>query len=76
VDREGSVTYVLRPTINRVLHRLVCEVQIKNNIKIVTFRSSTVIYNMTDVGVDIMVVNVRGQRSMTPVYLGKTGELG
>ncbi|KAJ3408710.1 hypothetical protein HDV05_004781 [Chytridiales sp. JEL 0842] len=74
VDREGCTTYMLRPSINRVVHRLICEVQIKNNVKIVTFRSSTVIYNLTNISVDVIVINSRGQRVGVPVCLGPSEE--
>ncbi|ORY51917.1 hypothetical protein BCR33DRAFT_712120 [Rhizoclosmatium globosum] len=66
VDREGTRTYILRPSVNRIAHRLVCEVRMRKNIKIVTFRSTTVIQNSTGIYVDVMVVNTKGQ--MTSVY--------
>lgn len=62
VDVEGLKTYVLRPAINRVAHRLVCEVALKNNVKIVTFRSGMSLKNETTVPLDIIVVNSKLQR--------------
>ncbi|KAJ3031870.1 UNVERIFIED_CONTAM: hypothetical protein HDU68_011629 [Siphonaria sp. JEL0065] len=61
VDREGTKTYILRPSVNRIAHRLVCEVKMRQNIKVVTFRSTTVIQNSTGIHVDVMVVNTKGQ---------------
>ncbi|KAI8929325.1 hypothetical protein BC831DRAFT_410850 [Entophlyctis helioformis] len=61
VDREGTALYVLRPSINKVTHRVVCEVQLKNQIKIVTFRSATVVRNHTAVPLEVMIVNRRRQ---------------
>ncbi|KAI8610486.1 hypothetical protein BC830DRAFT_1069804 [Chytriomyces sp. MP71] len=61
VDREGIKTYILRPSVNRIAHRLVCEVKMRNNIKVVTFRSTSVVQNLTGLQVDVMVVNAKGQ---------------
>ncbi|KAI9340870.1 hypothetical protein BDR26DRAFT_820276 [Obelidium mucronatum] len=61
VDREGTKTYILRPSVNRIAHRLVCEVKMRQNIKVVTFRSTTVVQNSTGIHVDVMVVNTKGQ---------------
>ncbi|TPX68863.1 hypothetical protein SpCBS45565_g02841 [Spizellomyces sp. 'palustris'] len=63
LDREGMRTYILRPAINRVVHRLVCEVKLKDNVKIVTFRSGLELQNDTSVTVDMVVVNSKKQRT-------------
>ncbi|KAJ3332602.1 hypothetical protein HDU76_013706 [Blyttiomyces sp. JEL0837] len=65
VDREGTNVYKLRPNVNRIAHRLVCEVQMKKNMKIVTFRSTSTIQNLTGIAVDVMTVNSRGQPTGT-----------
>jgi vacuolar protein sorting-associated protein 13A/C len=71
VDREGTRTYVLRPNINQVRHRLVCDVKIKNNIKYVTFRSTTILQNLTHVSVDIQLVNSQGESTSGIFNIGK-----
>ncbi|TPX30777.1 hypothetical protein SmJEL517_g05746 [Synchytrium microbalum] len=73
VDREGITTHLLRPRINSVLHRMVCEVKLKDNIKIVTFRSATVLVNGTGGTVDMMVVNGKGEMT-SGVYRIAPGE--
>ncbi|TPX42076.1 hypothetical protein SeMB42_g05292 [Synchytrium endobioticum] len=73
VDREGVTTHLLRPRVNGVLHRLVCEVKLKDNIKIVTFRSTTVLVNGTGGTVDMMVVSVKGEMT-SGVYRIAPGE--
>jgi vacuolar protein sorting-associated protein 13A/C len=59
VDREGVTMHLLRPKVNGVTHRLVCEVVLKDNVKIVTFRSGTVVRNDTRIPVDLRVFNTR-----------------
>ena len=71
VDRQGTKNYILRPSVNGVTHRLVCEVRLKDNVKIVTFRSSTLIENGTKVGVEIKMINGNGQQTGNLVHLGK-----
>ncbi|KAI9208535.1 uncharacterized protein BJ171DRAFT_419574 [Polychytrium aggregatum] len=61
VDTEGVVTYLLRPMINQITHRFVCDVRLKDNIKIVTFRSVTVVQNETNLPLELMVVNSKKQ---------------
>ncbi|KAJ3106617.1 hypothetical protein HDU97_005982 [Phlyctochytrium planicorne] len=58
----------------RVAHRLVCEVRLKSNRKIVTFRSSTVVYNSTSIPVDVMVLSVNSQKQYRIFTLGPDEE--
>ncbi|OAJ41917.1 hypothetical protein BDEG_25446 [Batrachochytrium dendrobatidis JEL423] len=57
VDREGSTIHALRPSLNKVTHRLVCSVELKDRVKIVTFRSTTLICNRTGLQIEAMIVN-------------------
>ncbi|KAI9292119.1 vacuolar protein sorting-associated protein vps13 [Neoconidiobolus thromboides FSU 785] len=57
VDQEGVTTYQLRPLLMGVAHRLVCEVKLKNNVKIVTFRSPLVIENASLLPMEMVVVD-------------------
>ncbi|KAI8912336.1 hypothetical protein DFJ77DRAFT_511881 [Powellomyces hirtus] len=63
VDSEGIKTYILRPAVHRIAHRLVCEVKLKDNVKVVTFRSGMGVRNSTTVPVDVVVVNNKKQRT-------------
>ncbi|KAJ3291062.1 hypothetical protein HK104_006345 [Borealophlyctis nickersoniae] len=74
VDREGAKPYVLRPALNRVVHRLVCDVKLKNNVKIVTFRSATVIKNETSMTVHAMTVNSKRQMTCGVYEIPAGGE--
>ncbi|KAI9141282.1 hypothetical protein BKA69DRAFT_1124929 [Paraphysoderma sedebokerense] len=56
VDREGVHAYPLRPKINNVSHKLVCEVKLENQKKIITFRSAYVIVNRCMIPIEILVL--------------------
>ncbi|CAG8516340.1 7059_t:CDS:10 [Ambispora leptoticha] len=73
VDREGETLYILRPKLNKVSHRLVCDIKLKENIKYVTFRSTLVIENRTFLTVEMMVVDSQGQ-NVSKVYQIAPGE--
>ncbi|KAJ3227354.1 hypothetical protein HK099_002420 [Clydaea vesicula] len=61
VDREGVRSYLLRPSIDQVSHQLVCEVTLKDNVKVVTFRSSTALENSTNVTLEVVTINSAGK---------------
>ena len=63
VDQEGTRYYVLRPALHRIIHRIVCDVKLVDNVKVVTFRSATVIKNDTPITIHAMAIN--GKRQMT-----------
>ncbi|KAJ1549196.1 hypothetical protein HK405_008107 [Cladochytrium tenue] len=75
VDREGTQFYTLRPNIGKVSHRIVCDVKMKNNVKIVTFRSATVVLNSTNITVDVSMVNGKNQPTWGVCTLGAFGYL-
>ncbi|KAJ3015263.1 hypothetical protein HKX48_004689 [Thoreauomyces humboldtii] len=62
VDSEGVKPYALRPAVQRVEHRLVCEVKLVDNVKVVTFRSGMGIRNSTTVPLNAVIVNSKKQR--------------
>ncbi|KAI8844441.1 hypothetical protein BJ741DRAFT_543605 [Chytriomyces cf. hyalinus JEL632] len=64
VDREGVKTYILRPSVNRIAHRLVCEVKMRKNVKVVTFRSTTVVHNLTGLHVDVQIVSGKNRQPL------------
>ncbi|KAJ3092913.1 hypothetical protein HK102_000456 [Quaeritorhiza haematococci] len=74
VDREGRSVYMLRPMVDHVTHRLVCEVTLRNKIKVVTFRSAMVVANETRHTVEVIVVNAQGHRTAGPFSVEPTKE--
>jgi vacuolar protein sorting-associated protein 13A/C len=62
VDRAGESVHILTPSINDVFHKLICEVQLKDHTKIVTFRSPLIIHNSTVLPVEFIVVDSKGSR--------------
>lgn len=53
-----------------VLHRLICEIKLDGNIKIVTIRSCLTIHNNTMIPLEIMAVD-ETKKSKTVICLGK-----
>lgn len=71
VDREGEYTYVLRPKIDKVLHRILCEVVVESNVKIVTLRSTYNVYNDCLYPMEIILVDVNGKPAYALQKIGK-----
>ncbi|KAK0532867.1 Vacuolar protein sorting-associated protein 13 [Tilletia horrida] len=65
VDREGEFPISLRPKLNQVPHRLICEVKLKDNVKVISFRSSFQVENQTLVPVELVVLDTQGQLTST-----------
>lgn len=63
VDREGEHIHPLRPRVNKVTHRLLCDVKLVDNVKIVTFRSTFLVQNKTLVNAELVVVDEHGKKS-------------
>ncbi|KAI9480349.1 MAG: hypothetical protein EXX96DRAFT_521344 [Benjaminiella poitrasii] len=63
LDTEGEHMHDLRPMIDQVQHRIVFEVKLVDNIKIVTIRSSLVVENRTLLSIDLVSVNPNGKIS-------------
>ncbi|OSD03423.1 vacuolar protein sorting-associated protein 13 [Trametes coccinea BRFM310] len=64
VDREGEYTFSLRPRTEKYAHRLVCEVKVQGNVKLVVLRSTYKIENLTLYPLELTLVDETGQ----PVY--------
>lgn len=64
MDREGEYVYSLRPRTRTGTSRLMCEVIMKDNIKIVTLRSTYKVENQTFYPLEITLVDDTGH----PVY--------
>ncbi|KAL7310459.1 Vacuolar protein sorting-associated protein 13 [Mucor circinelloides] len=60
LDTEGEHMHALRPMVKNVQHRIVFDVKLVDNIKIVTIRSSLVIENRTLLSVDVASIDPSG----------------
>lgn len=60
VDHEGEHMHVLRPKIDNVSHRLVVDIKLVDNVKVVTLRSAMVVENRTLLPVDVVMVDGNG----------------
>ncbi|TCD71537.1 hypothetical protein EIP91_008918 [Steccherinum ochraceum] len=61
VDRVGIYTFSLRPRTEKYAHRLLCEVSVQDNVKIVTLRSTYLVENKTLYPLEITLVDASGQ---------------
>ncbi|KAI0669883.1 vacuolar protein sorting-associated protein 13 [Trametes maxima] len=64
VDREGEYTFSLRPRSEKYAYRLVCEVKVEGNVKLVVLRSTYKIENLTLYPLELTLVDETGH----PVY--------
>lgn len=64
VDREGEFCFTLRPRSGDSTHRLLCEVKVHDNVKLVTLRSTYVVENLTLYPIELTLVDDNGR----PVY--------
>ncbi|KAF9478514.1 vacuolar protein sorting-associated protein 13 [Pholiota conissans] len=64
VDREGEFVYSLRPRTEKYPNRLLCEVKVVDNTKIVTIRSTYKVENLTLYPIELMLVDDMGH----PMY--------
>ncbi|KAL1697196.1 hypothetical protein GGG16DRAFT_107114 [Schizophyllum commune] len=60
VDREGEFVFSLRPRTDRFPNRVLCEVKVVDNVKVVTIRSTYKIENRTLYPLEITLVNASG----------------
>lgn len=63
VDREGEHIHPLRPKVNKVTHRLLCDVKLVDNVKVVTFRSTFLVQNKSLVNAEMVVVDEHGKKA-------------
>lgn len=61
VDREGEFVYTLRPRTHKYPDRLLCEVTVVDNTKVITIRSTFKIENLTLYPLELMLLDDRGQ---------------
>jgi hypothetical protein len=67
VDREGEHVHALRPKLNSIMHRLLCEVKLVDNVKVVTLRSTVQVQNLTLINAEMVVVDSAGKKQ-SPVF--------
>ena len=61
VDKEGEYTFSLRPRTGKYAYRVLCEVVVHDNVKVVTLRSTYKVENQTLYPVELVMVNENGQ---------------
>lgn len=64
VDRAGEYVFALRPRMEKYTDRLMCEVKVQDNVKIVTFRSTYKVENQTLYPLELTLIDDSGH----PVY--------
>ena len=72
VDREGNFLYTLRPKLHKVSHRLMCDIKLVNNIKVITFRSTFMVENRTGLPVEVVVVDANGKPTASIFKIGES----
>lgn len=60
VDREGEYVFSLRPRIEKYVDRLLCEVKVQDNVKVVTLRSTYKLDNNTLYPLELALVDESG----------------
>jgi len=66
VVRESDEVYPLRPSMDKVTHRLLCHVEIIDNVKVVTFRSTFQVRNDTLFPIEMGIVSMNDTMSREP----------
>ncbi|GAA6006460.1 hypothetical protein JCM10207_004941 [Rhodosporidiobolus poonsookiae] len=74
VDREGEHIHALRPKIEKVTHRLLCDVKLVDNVKIVTFRSTFLVENKSLVNAELVIVDDHGKKASQIYKIPPGGE--
>ncbi|KAG8694260.1 hypothetical protein FRC09_009967, partial [Ceratobasidium sp. 395] len=64
VDREGEFVYALRPNLDKTMDRLLCEITVQDNVKIITLRSTYNVENLTSYPIELILVDA----SNKPAY--------
>lgn len=75
VEREGEISYVLKPKIQNTSHRLLCEVVLRDNVKVVTLRSTYKVQNNTQLPLELIVIDGNGKPVSSVYKMGTMFEL-
>ena len=70
VDREGEYTYSLRPKTQKIATRLLCEITVKGNVKIVTLRSTFKVQNSSLYPLELMLLDNAGHPAYAVEKIG------
>ncbi|KAI9289370.1 hypothetical protein BC943DRAFT_349025 [Umbelopsis sp. AD052] len=62
IDRQGEHQYILRPKLNEISHRLVVDIKIIDNVKVVTLRSGLLLENRTLVPLEVAITDSKGNQ--------------
>lgn len=71
MDREGEFSFTLRPKTEKYLHRVLCEVSVQDNVKVVTLRSTYKVENLTLYPLEITLVDEAGRPVHSLEKIGK-----
>ncbi|KAM0749832.1 hypothetical protein T439DRAFT_348604 [Meredithblackwellia eburnea MCA 4105] len=63
VDREGEHIYTLKPKVDEVTHRFLCEIKLVDNVKVITFRSTFLVENRSMVPTEVVIVDNLGKKA-------------
>lgn len=66
VDKEGQFPVLLRPRVDGVLHRLLCDVVVQDNVKVVTLRSTYKIDNECMYPLEVILVDDHNKPAYAP----------
>ena len=72
VDREGEYTFSLRPRTEKLAYRLLCDVKVQDNVKVVTLRSTYKVENNALYPLEITLVDEAGQPAYSPEKIGQS----
>lgn len=70
VDKEGQNTYILRPRLDKVLHRMLCDIVVENNVKIVTLRSTYNVFNDCLYPMELILVDANNKPAQPVQKIG------
>ena len=72
VDREGDFPHALRPRLDKNPHRLICDIKLVKNVKIVTLRSPLRVQNLTHIPVELIVIEKNGKPGTAVFKIGQS----
>lgn len=71
IDTAGEHVYSLLPKVDGVLHRLMVEVKLSDNVKVVTFRSTFIVENLTSKEAEMVVLDKQGKAVSQILKIGE-----
>lgn len=74
VDKEGQYTYILRPRLDKILHRMLCDIVVENNVKIVTLRSTYNVFNDCLYPMELILVDTNNKPAQPAQKIGMSSQ--